>query len=182
MWAKIDQFLMSADPLKIFWKSFGVQEKNSVVSKIVLYHTTIYRGSSVLWYMYYKCTTFLSTMLPAFNKFTVWCLWLTAEEEWVWVCSLSINIPILWKRFDLSGPLRWSTLTTLIGWDSCNIELSKLWRQWTDSSLFAQPARSSEVCSTGTKYFLSCKKTTFIEANRIGFKVNQGPCLELATN
>ena len=43
MWAKIDEFHMSADPLKIIWDS----RINSIVSKIALYQGALYPGCSV---------------------------------------------------------------------------------------------------------------------------------------
>ena len=33
IWAKIDEFLMSVKPMKIFWKSFGIQEKTALYLK-----------------------------------------------------------------------------------------------------------------------------------------------------
>ena len=47
IWAKINEFLMSADPLKIFLKIIGDPRKNSIVSEIALYWGALYRGPSV---------------------------------------------------------------------------------------------------------------------------------------
>ena len=45
MWAKIDEFLMPADPLKIIWNT----RKNSIVSEILLYRVALYQGWGVQW-------------------------------------------------------------------------------------------------------------------------------------
>ena len=47
IWVKIDEFLMSADPFENFLKIIWDPRLDRVVSKIMLYRTVIYQGSSV---------------------------------------------------------------------------------------------------------------------------------------
>ena len=47
IWAKIDEFLMSAKPHGDFLKIIWDPGLDHVVSEIMLYRTVIYRGSSV---------------------------------------------------------------------------------------------------------------------------------------
>ena len=60
-WAKINEFLMSAEPNGYFLKIIWDPRKNSVLSEIVLYQRALYRGSSVFY-------VFVITTLKAFQS------------------------------------------------------------------------------------------------------------------